>query len=162
MNWEAIGAIAELVGAIGVVASLVYLARQIGHSNTQMRQNTRALELAALDASTEQGLEIRKFIFGSEALTEIWLQGCDDYHSLDLNSRARFGAVAEGLFFGWQATHSRVAVGALYPELFEGQLPMIGQLLSRPGLATWWERRKGLFGPSFVQAIEAERRRTAA
>ncbi len=35
MNWDAIGAIAELLGAIGVIASLVYLARQ-------MSQNTRA------------------------------------------------------------------------------------------------------------------------
>ncbi len=35
MNWDAIGAIAELLGAVGVIASLVYLAGQI-------RQNTRA------------------------------------------------------------------------------------------------------------------------
>jgi len=26
MNWDAIGAIAELLGAVGVIASLVYLA----------------------------------------------------------------------------------------------------------------------------------------
>ncbi len=32
MNWDAIGAIAELLGAVGVIASLVYLA-------TQIRQN---------------------------------------------------------------------------------------------------------------------------
>ena len=37
MNWDAIGAIAESLGAIGVIATLVYLAVQI-------RQNTRALE----------------------------------------------------------------------------------------------------------------------
>ncbi len=29
MNWDAIGAIAELLGAVGVIASLVYLATQI-------------------------------------------------------------------------------------------------------------------------------------
>ena len=31
MNWEATGAIAELVAAIAVVASLVYLALQVRH-----------------------------------------------------------------------------------------------------------------------------------
>ncbi len=36
MNWDAIGAIAELFGAVGVIASLVYLAVQI-------RQNTRTV-----------------------------------------------------------------------------------------------------------------------
>ena len=34
MNWDAIGAIAELLGAAGVVASLIYL-------GVQIRQNTR-------------------------------------------------------------------------------------------------------------------------
>jgi hypothetical protein len=33
MNWDAIGAMAELVGAAGVIFSLVYLARQIRQSN---------------------------------------------------------------------------------------------------------------------------------
>ena len=41
MNWDAIGAIAELLGAIGVIASLVYLATQIRHSREQMQENTR-------------------------------------------------------------------------------------------------------------------------
>ena len=43
MNWDAIGAIAELLGAIGVIASLIYLATQIRQSREQMSQNTRAL-----------------------------------------------------------------------------------------------------------------------
>ena len=44
MNWEAIGAVAELLADIGVIVSLVYLASQIRHSREQMRQNTRAVE----------------------------------------------------------------------------------------------------------------------
>jgi hypothetical protein len=43
MNWDAIGAIAELLGAIGVIASLVYLATQIRQSREQMSQNTQAM-----------------------------------------------------------------------------------------------------------------------
>lgn len=34
MNWEAIGAIAEVIGAVAVVASVIYLAFQV-------RENTR-------------------------------------------------------------------------------------------------------------------------
>jgi hypothetical protein len=37
MNWDAIGAIAETLGAVGVIASLVYLATLI---RDQMEQNT--------------------------------------------------------------------------------------------------------------------------
>ena len=46
MNWEAIGAIAELLGAFGVIASLIYLA-------TQIRQNSRQLMGASLIAVHE-------------------------------------------------------------------------------------------------------------
>ncbi len=34
MNWDAVGAIAESIGALGVISSLIYLA-------VQVRQNTR-------------------------------------------------------------------------------------------------------------------------
>ena len=48
MDWEAIGAVGEIVGAASVVVTLVYLAKQIGNSNAvsaaqvyQERANTR-------------------------------------------------------------------------------------------------------------------------
>ena len=39
MNWEAIGSIAEILGALGVIASLLYL-------SVQVRQSTQATRLA--------------------------------------------------------------------------------------------------------------------
>ena len=40
MNWEAVSAIGQMVGAIGVVASLVYLAIQIRTNSEDVRDNT--------------------------------------------------------------------------------------------------------------------------
>jgi hypothetical protein len=37
MNSEAIGAGAELLGALGVIITLVYLARQISHNSQQLK-----------------------------------------------------------------------------------------------------------------------------
>jgi len=45
MNWQAIGAIGEIVGAVAVVATLLYLARDI-------RQNSRSLAISALRDTT--------------------------------------------------------------------------------------------------------------
>lgn len=44
MNWDAIGAIAELLGGLATVATLVYLARQI-------RESGRSTRLAAMQAA---------------------------------------------------------------------------------------------------------------
>ena len=37
MNWDALGAIGELIGAVAVIATLVYVAAQV-------RENTKSLE----------------------------------------------------------------------------------------------------------------------
>ena len=44
MNWDAIGAIGEVIGALAVFITLGYLAIQI-------RQNTKAVRASALDSS---------------------------------------------------------------------------------------------------------------
>lgn len=40
MNWDAIGALGNVVGGVGVIATLIYLSLQI-------RQNTKALKVSA-------------------------------------------------------------------------------------------------------------------
>ena len=40
MDWDAVGAVAELLGALGVIASLIYLARQISHNSKVVQGST--------------------------------------------------------------------------------------------------------------------------
>jgi hypothetical protein len=46
VNWEAISAIGQIVGAIAVVISLIYLASEV-------RRNTRASQLAAIRSTSD-------------------------------------------------------------------------------------------------------------
>jgi hypothetical protein len=46
MNWEAIGAVGEVAGAIGVIATLGYLAVQIRHNTRSVRAASR-LDIAS-------------------------------------------------------------------------------------------------------------------
>ena len=39
MNWEAIGAVGELVGGVAVIATLIYLAIQVKHSKALLERN---------------------------------------------------------------------------------------------------------------------------
>ena len=41
MNWEAVGALAELLGALVVLATLVYLAVQVRHSRDLLEENRK-------------------------------------------------------------------------------------------------------------------------
>ena len=65
MNWEAIGTIAEIVGAAGVIASLLYLAIQIRQSTKVARaETTKDLYLASRDAILQ--------IASNDELAKIW------------------------------------------------------------------------------------------
>ena len=50
MNWDALGAIGEVVGAIAVVATLAYLAVQI-------RQNNKLSQTTAVQTVSQQNLD---------------------------------------------------------------------------------------------------------
>ena len=55
MNWEMIGALGELLGAVVVVGSIVYLASQVRH-NTAVARSDVGRELAARFSELNQGI----------------------------------------------------------------------------------------------------------
>ena len=74
MNWDAIGAVGEVVGAIAVIASIVYLATQI-RSNSEIARSQSQREL----------LEIGSWFSGSATnpeLRNVIRSGFDDFSSL--------------------------------------------------------------------------------
>lgn len=95
MNWEAIGAIGEIIGAAGVVATLVYLTYQIRQNTIQLEQNTLAAKAAAQNASNEALRENRKAIFETLDMSEIYLRGNQKPEELDEVDRILFPASSE-------------------------------------------------------------------
>ena len=59
MNWDALGAIAELLGAIGVIATLLYLGHQIRLSSRAQRAATQHDVLAEFRTDISQVLQNR-------------------------------------------------------------------------------------------------------
>jgi len=53
MNWNAIGAIADTIGAFGVIGSLIYLAIQIRSNTRQLRFDATQSIAESLDRALE-------------------------------------------------------------------------------------------------------------
>ena len=82
MNWDAIGAIGEVFGALAVVVSVVYLA-------TQVRKQTEEARLtASRDLASQLGDAIQT-ITEDDGFAEIWLKGVRDYEALPEKERIR-------------------------------------------------------------------------
>ncbi len=71
MNWDAIGAVAEALGAAGVIASLLYLAIQV-------RASTRASAVEAKLQSTRLLGETMDVVIHSPELADIYGRGLAD------------------------------------------------------------------------------------
>ena len=78
MNWDAISAGAEILGAIAVVASLVYVGKQVA-------QNTAMMRVGAASETLEKDFELTNPILESAELADIWSKGD---HRLDELSEA--------------------------------------------------------------------------
>ena len=81
MNWEAISAIGQIVGAIAVVISLIYLA-------TEVRSNARATRQAAMRSTLDSLNRFAQQIIGHADLAELRNRGFHDFESLEGTDRS--------------------------------------------------------------------------
>ena len=85
MNWEMLSAIGQLVAAIGVIPSLVYLAVQIREQNKERRR-------AGINILTAQWSDLVKSAQESREFAVLFLQGMRSFNDLDAPDKLRFTA----------------------------------------------------------------------
>ena len=72
MNWEAIGAIAELVSAIAVLATLIYLAVQVRHSRVLLEENRKIALSQVYQARADSRIGILKQNIDQELWEDVY------------------------------------------------------------------------------------------
>lgn len=154
MNWEAVGTVAEVVGAIGVIVSLIYVATEIRQNTAQVEEGIRVQYLAQLDASFQNFSRLRLLVAGDHEAARIWEQGIQDPLALDTVELSRFEALLNEYLFASQLVFMRVQEGQMYEEIWHNMLFSLVPLVERPGIAAYWVRWRGGFSADFVSAVE--------
>jgi len=149
MNWEALGATAELLGAIGVIATLVYLAVQI-------RQNNHQLRGSATTAVYEYQRTLTEMLSADPELYKIALRGNEDLSSLSAWEQQRFTIWAIHETGMWEMCHRLLKQGALDEELYQGKAQYWHQLHSSPGRREWWETHSVMLNEDFYREISEQ------
>ena len=147
MNWEAIGAIAELAGAVGVIVSLVYLAVQIRVNTAQMADHSRSLRLAAQESTTASFSLLRDALIRDPAVAALWNRALADFDGLSSDERVQAGAMFLEVFFNSQLVFNRYREGVFPERIYQTQVREVKSLLLRsPGVQQWWKRgeQKGM------------------
>ena len=141
MNWEAIGAIAESVGALGIIVTLAYLAIQIRQSSRASTANTRAVEASTSTAITRGRNDLYLTLTNSPELAELLLKGSAGYPGdLSAVDLLRFDAYMTSLFNMQEDVWVQWAKGYAPRDTVDTGLTFLAGLLRAPGMEEWWRR----------------------
>jgi hypothetical protein len=146
LNWEAIGALAEVLGALAVFVTLAYLAAQI-------RQNTGALNSAASQAVHENFAHWYGQMQSDPELLDVSIRGMADYSSLSQTERAQFIALFMNFSIHTQNAFYKWREGSLAPELWRGWEYVSMNIFATSGGKDFWNERSYLFADAFQKYV---------
>ncbi len=147
MNWDVLGAIGEIIGAVAVFATLVYLAVQI-------RQNTGAVRAAALNSSVVAVTDIRAKLFCDPILTDIHIRGLEDPDGLNVVDKARFTLAMHNILWSLWNVYAQSAYAELSSDIWESQMLVVKRVSGTPGGRFFLDKHGAEFPKSFIQLVE--------
>ena len=148
MNWDAIGAIGQVLGSIAVFVSLVYLAVQIRRSTTQARADAFVkLNGMAQDFTLRLASDLN--------LARTLIAANGDWNSLP--SEGQFQAhmlnLAEAQMY--ECWYQMMSHGQIDEGTYESRENYIAARFMAPGGRYWWNHHNYLLDPKFIARINA-------
>ena len=129
MNWEAIGAIGEIGGAIAVLVSLIYLAVQI-RQNTKMMRSSSKQQLTA---------DTQNVIYKAMDNPEVWVKLTNGDPASSPEEDARMSLLVRAMLRGFEAQVYQYDAGLLEEEEWQALRAAIVGICVLPGVSKYWE-----------------------
>lgn len=145
MTLEAISTLVQMIAALAVIGSLIYVGKELSLNNRNQR-------LIALQTHNEA---FRENITLAAAYPETWINGLENYPALSPSENARFGFVIHASFRHIEQAHMLHEEGVLPDETYRKSMRLICSLCAYPGGNNWWIARKTHFNDDFVAAADA-------
>lgn len=163
MNWESIGVIAEVVGAVAVVVSLVYLA-------VQVRSNTRALRAGSSFETAHSWATFNELVISMLAGDSVFQSGGEsrlvrisaqfygaNTKAADLTDTERvlMSYMHRALFQKLEGQYYLYKLGYLDEPIWHARRDWARGIIELPMIKNWWdgEVQSSVFSQEFVATI---------
>ena len=141
------GAIGEIIGAIAVVFTLVYLARQI-------RENSRQVRISSITSINQLINEGFDPIYANKEYVEIWFRGLESRANLEPTDRNLFDLFMARLMNSFSTAHTQFKNGTLDQGDFERYVGVYRGIADSTGGKEWLEEiGSGILGPDATAAL---------
>jgi len=149
MTLQNLSYLADIVGVGLIVASLVYVGRQLKQNSEIMRQNAAGYYLNLQEKLCGE-------VANNRELAEYWLKGAADIDTLDAVDRQRIMLFEWRAFTGWnqlfQLRHEGLVPDSQWNEL----LWSVRNFGRRQSAKEAWEVFRGAFGKPFQEFVSTQ------
>ena len=146
-NLENIAHFGEIVGAVAVVISLIYLAIQV-------RQNTKAQRTENFSRALDRVAAMQATLSRDSEAAGLISKGVADASSLAPTERIQFTWAMYEFFGAFEFMFLAAKSKEIPDEVWERWSAGVAFWLAFPGVRTWWEARPIPFTDSFTRFVE--------
>lgn len=142
-----VASIAEIVGAVAVVVSLVYV-------GTQVRDTTRAVRSAAINDANIALQSWYTMLSSNPGAIGTWLDGTLSQQPLSRDEEFRYMMTMQSVMYAFQNIFLLHEEGSLDSDVTTSLAAGIQAIRRTPGFHRYWSQRRGYFYPEFAAFID--------
>lgn len=154
MSIQEWAALAEIIGAVALVASLIYLAVQVRQNTHEISMSLKSTELAAFERNVESGIRIRELFILNPEVLELYARGGESWASLDDGDKLRFDMVLRNVFSALQGAYVRQLTYGNDPTEFAGSERTLDRLIKGQGIRDWLIHSHPDWRPEFSALVQ--------
>ena len=148
---QALGNLGEFVGALGVVFSMVYLAKE-------MQQNTTSVRAASFNEMVQNSIGLLEHSFRDSEFAEFLHRAEGDPASLTAAERVRWDAYMTAVFRHFGNLVYQYRVGALDQQMWESYARTLEDHVRRaPSWFDWFDENRRVFSTSLIDQVARAR-----
>jgi len=153
MSIQEWAALAEIIGAVAVVASLIYLAVQVRQNTHELSMSLKSTELAAFERNVESGIRIREIFILNPEILKLYARGGESYADLDEDEKLRFDLILRNVFSALQGAYVRQLTYGNDPANFAGSERTLDRLVRGRGIRDWLSQANPDWRPQFAALV---------
>lgn len=142
-----LGNIGEFVGALGVVVSLVYLARQ-------MIQNTVSVRAASFNAMVQNSIRLLEHAFRDPEFAAFMARAEADPSSLTESERVRWYSYMTAVCRHFGNLQYANRVGTLDGQMWQAYRADLKEHLRQKGWAEWFQANRQIFSETLGRQVD--------
>jgi hypothetical protein len=146
MNWEAITAVSELVAAIAVVISLIYIA-------VQVRSGASAFRTSIRDTSFHALMEFNYALSADESCAWIFQRCVSDWDSLEDRERVRALQLMFSFLKMFENMYLHYLDGLVEEEMWTSNKEILLAYATQPGCQKYLSQRMPAFHPEYQKLL---------